>query len=238
MTTEISFEPITRDTVSSQIRAQLKHRITTGDLAPGTRMPSERELSDQFHVARTSVREAMQGLVSLGLIERRGNRSYVAEHLPDVVLRRGDDRKTFVTELFETRRVLEVPIFELAAERADAAARQRVAEVAKRFEGELDIAEFRQLDREFHTTIATSCGNPLLIELYGKVLDQLFRSSEFDVLLGDEKNRPEVRRIVAASCAAHLAIADAFLAADARAMRAAAEAHLGEVEQAMVDDLL
>ena len=198
MTAEISFEPITRDTVSSQIRVQLQQRIETGDLAPGTRMPSERELSDQFQVARTSVREAIQGLVSLGLIERRGNRSYVAEHLPEVALGRNDDRKTFVTELFETRRVLEVPIFELATVRADDAARQRVLELSRRFEDDLDIAEFRRLDREFHTTITTSCGNPLLIELYGKVLDRLFRSSEFDALLSDVKNRPEVQRIVAA----------------------------------------
>lgn len=234
----MAFDPITRDTVSSQIRAQLRRRIMTGDLAPGTRMPSERELSEQFQVARTSVREAMQGLVSLGVIERRGNRSYVAERLPDVVVNSDDERKTFVAELFETRRVLEVPIFELAAERADAAARARVDEVAARFEDDLDIDEFRRLDREFHTTIATSCDNPLLFELYGKVLDQLFRSSEFDALLSAEKNRPEVRRIVAASCAAHRVIADAFRSGDPVAMRIAADAHLAEVEQAMVDDLL
>jgi GntR family transcriptional repressor for pyruvate dehydrogenase complex len=231
------FEPISRDTVSSQIRGQLVQRITTGELAPGSRMPSERDLSERFQVARTSVREAMQGLVSLGVVERRGNRSYVAEHLPDVVVDHAVDRKSFVAELFETRRVLEAPLFEMAADRADDAARDRVAEVAKRFDEVLDIATFRRLDREFHTTIAASCGNPLLIELYGKVLDQLFRSTEFDALLSDEKNRSEVERIVADSSAAHLAIARAFSAGDAVAVRAATEAHLGSVEQAMVDDL-
>ena len=101
--TALPFEPISRDTVSSQIRAQLQRRILTGDLAPGSRMPSERDLSEQFGVARTSIREAMQGLVSLGVIERRNNRSYVAEHLPDVIVDKGDDRKSFVAELFETR---------------------------------------------------------------------------------------------------------------------------------------
>ena len=238
MPDDLPFEPITRDTISAQIRSQLQRRIMTGELAPGTRMPSERDLSDQFHVARTSVREAMQGLVSLGVIERRGNRSYVAEHLPEVIVDRSDDRKSFVSELFETRRVLEVPIFELAALRADDAARARVAEVATLFAGDLEIGDFRRLDREFHTTIAACCENPLLFELYGKVRDQLFRSDEFDALLGDEKNRPEVRRIVANSCAAHGAIAAAFDAADPSAMRAAAEAHLSSVEQAMVDNLV
>jgi GntR family transcriptional repressor for pyruvate dehydrogenase complex len=234
----LPFEPISRHTVSSQIRAQLQRRITVGDLAPGTRMPSERDLSEQFHVARTSVREAMQGLVSLGVVERRGNRSYVAEHLPDVIVDRVDDRKSFVSELFETRRVLEVPIFELAAARADDDARARVAMVAAKYVENLDIAEFRRLDREFHTTIAAACANPFLLELYGKVLDQLFRSHEFDELLGAETNRSEVRRIVADSCTAHADIATAFAAADAPAMRTAAASHVTAVEQAMLDKLV
>jgi len=238
MADALPFEPITRDTVSSQIRGQLQRRIMTGDLAPGARMPSERDLSEQFNVARTSIREAMQGLVSLGVIERRGNRSYVAEHLPEVIVDRGDDRKSFVSELFETRRVLEVPIFELAAMRADDPARARVAELAKLFVGDLGIDEFRRLDREFHATIAACCENPFLFELYGKVLDHLFRSEEFDALLGDEQNRPEVRRIVTNACTAHGAIAEAFEAGDPHAMRSAAEAHLESVEQAMVDNLV
>ena len=98
-------------------------------------MPSERSLSEQFAVARTSVREAMQGLLSLGVIERRGNRSYVAEQLPDIRLgaERGDDRKTFVRQLFETRRVLELPIIRMAAERATDEDRAEIAELAKGF---------------------------------------------------------------------------------------------------------
>ena len=234
---EAGFTPITRETVSSQIRSQLLHRITTGELAPGAMMPSERLLSERFEVARTSVREAMQGLVSLGAVERRGNRSYVAEHLPDIVVGNGLDRKTFVAELFETRRVLELPMFELAAARSDAAARQKVMALAQRFDDTLDIAEFRRLDREFHTTIATGCGNPLLIELYGKVLDQLFRSPEFEMLLGAEDNRPEVEQIIADASAAHRDIGQAFLDGDGAAVRRLTEQHLDAVEHSIVDDL-
>src|SRR5262245_1504894 len=90
------FEPVTRETLSSQIRDQLLQRISNGTLGPGARVPSERDLSEQFGVARTSVREAMQGLLSLGVIERRGNRSYVVEHLPDVNFDQLDDRKEHV----------------------------------------------------------------------------------------------------------------------------------------------
>lgn len=231
------FEPISRETVSSQIRTQLLQRITTGDLAPGAMMPSERDLSEGFQVARTSVREAMQGLVSMGAVERRGNRSYVAERLPDVVVVDGGDRNSFVAELFETRRVLEVPMFALACERATDAERNAVMDLARRFDELLDISMFRRLDREFHTSIASHCGNPLLIELYGKVLDQLFRSSEFDAMLESETNRVEVEQIITTSSEAHRSIGLAFVAGDAAEVRRLTEHHLDSVEHAIVDDL-
>jgi GntR family transcriptional repressor for pyruvate dehydrogenase complex len=233
----VAFEPVVRRTVSTQIREQLLQRITTGELAPGERIASERELSDQFQVARTSVREAIQGLLSLGVIERRGNRTCVSEHLPDVSVERGDNRKTFVRELFETRRVLEGPIFALATERADDAGREVVRSLLARFDDDLEIEEFRRLDREFHTTIASLCGNPLLIELYGKVLDQLFRSRHFDAILSDEQNRPEVRKLVVDAIAGHRAIVDAFTSASGHQMTTAVSAHLATVEHSIVDEL-
>lgn len=235
---DLAFEPISRETVSGQIREQLLRHITTGEFAPGERMPSERDLAERFQVARTSVREAMQGLLSLGVVERRGNRSYVAERLPTIVVDGSDPREDFVTQLFETRRVMEVPIFALAAKRASDADRQRIADLAAKFHDDLDIGEFRRLDREFHTTVAAACGNPLLIELYGKVLDQLFRSSEFDSLLSDVKNEANVRAIVADSCAAHLLIADAFVAGDIEGVERHARRHVSSVEQSMVDELV
>jgi len=233
----LDFTPVTRSTVSQQIRDQLISRITCGDLAPGRQMPSERLLSEQFGVARTSIREAMQGLVSMGCVERRGNRAFVTEHLPGINVG-GDRRKAFVRKLFETRRVLELPIFELAATRADDEQRRRIAEVADAFARDLTVAEFRRLDRLFHTTIATACDNPLLVELYGKVLEALFQSEIFDSLLSDAANARNVSDIVRQSSLDHLAIAEALAAGDVVGTVAAAEQHLANVEERIVQDLV
>jgi GntR family transcriptional regulator, transcriptional repressor for pyruvate dehydrogenase complex len=235
---EMGFAPLTRETLSSQIRDRLLQRIASGELEPGARVPSERALSEQFQVARTSVREAMQGLLSLGVIERRGNRSYVAEKLPDVSIDRVDDRKEFVRQLFETRRALELPIMQLAAERATPAQRAEIAELADRFRVGMPLAEFRELDRAFHSAIARACGNPLLVEVYGKVLARLFRSSAIDSLLSDDANRTEVDRIVAQSTEHHGAIAAALAAADGTGVVDAGTKHLGAVEQGMIDRLV
>ncbi len=159
----LTFEPVTRETLSSQIRDRLLERITSGGLEPGAQVPSERSLSEQFGVARTSVREAMQGLLSLGVVVRRGNRSYVAEKLPDVSFDQIDDRKQFITQLFETRRLLEVPMIELAAERATDAERNEISEIAAGFSPDMTLGSFRELDRRFHTALGPKA-DPIVVE--------------------------------------------------------------------------
>jgi GntR family transcriptional repressor for pyruvate dehydrogenase complex len=239
----VEFGPVTRQTVAEQVRARLAERIASGELAPGSAVPAERSLSEQFGVARTSVREALQGLVSLGVVERRGNRMYVAEHLPEVVFASpadfaADSRKQFVVQLFETRRVLELPIFELASERATAEERDAIRRSSQEFWIGMPLDEFRVLDRRFHTLIANACANPLLVEMYGKVLDALFRSAEFESLLFDEANRDRVDQLIARSIGEHHAIAKAFVDGTPVDVVGASESHLASVEQRMVQDLI
>ena len=237
------FEPITRQTVTELVRAQLVERIASGELAPGVALPAERTLSEQFGVARTSVREAMQGLMSLGLVQRQGNRVHVVEHLPTIAISdpidaRADSRKAFVRQLFETRRVLELPIFELASERATDEQREDIRRVASEFWVGMPLPEFRKLDRKFHTTITAACGNPLLMEVYGKVVDALFRSGEFESLLYDEANRARVDQLVERSVREHHEIAVAFLRGNPVAVLCASERHLANVESHIVDELV
>jgi len=236
--TLVPFEPLARETLSVQIRDQLLERILSGALAPGARVPSERDLSEQFRVARTSVREAMQGLLSVGVIERRGNRSYVVEHLPDVSFNQVDDRKEFVRQLFETRRLLEVPIIELATQRATAAQRDEIRRIADRFTPEMELQEFRELDHSFHALISRACANPLLVEVYGKVLGRLFQSDGIKALLSDDANRTEVRQIVGDSAKQHAALAAAVANGDVERAVAEGTKHLAAVERGMIDRLV
>ncbi len=235
---DLTFNPISRETLSSQIRDQLLERITTGVLEPGARVPSERSLSEQFGVARTSVREAMQGLLSLGVVVRRGNRSFVAEQLPDVSFDEVDDRKQFVQQLFETRRLLEVPMIELAAERASDEERRNISAIAERFTDDMSLSAFREMDRAFHTALSTACGNPLLVELYGKVLARLFRSEGVDSLLSDDANRSEVSRIESETAIQHARLASAVAAGDVERSAAEGVAHLRAVERSLIDRLV
>jgi GntR family transcriptional regulator, transcriptional repressor for pyruvate dehydrogenase complex len=236
----IPFAPVIRRTISGEIRAQLLEAIRTGELQPGSPVPAERQLCEQFGVARTSVREAIQGLTASGYLERRGNRPVVAERLPEIRLTGDsatiDDRKALVRQLFEVRRTIEPAMSEFAARRATAAERADIAELAARSTDNVD--EFRATDRAFHTAIARACGNPLLQEVYGKTLGALFDSGELASLLYAEINRTEVSDIIASSTAAHRAIAEAIVAGRRKPTVAAVQAHLDDVERRMVERLL
>lgn len=234
----VQFEPIARRTVAEEVRGAIAERILARQLAPGSQLPSERELCEQFGVARTSVREAIQGLIMVGLIERRGNRAYVVEHLPDVQLDGNDGRKRRVRELFEVRQAVEIPIARLSACRATDEQRAQIKAIADEFHADMKLADFRRLDREFHWSVARACGNDTLAELYGKVLESLFASREFDELLEARSNRRAVRDIIAAATVAHQAMAEAIVSGDWAAVVESAERHLDQVEDQMISKMV
>ena len=157
--------------MTAEIRARLLDAIRGGELPPGSPLPPERELCEQFGVARTSVREAIQGLVSAGHLVRRGNRPFVADQLPAIRFA-GDDRAALVRQLFEVRRVIEPAMAGFAALRATDAQRGEIVELAHRTTRRLD--ELRETDRAFHSAIGRACGNPMLHEIHAKTLVALF----------------------------------------------------------------
>src|SRR5205085_4889019 len=117
---------------------------------------------------------------------------------------------------------------ELTARRADSDVRARIGELGRSFRVDMPLQEFRQRDREFHEAIARACGNPSLAELYGKVLDTLFRSTDFDSLLSASRNAAVVRRVIREAVRAHQEIAEGIEKQNLPAVRRAAEAHLNQ----------
>jgi len=230
----VTFERVERRTVPVEIRERVVEAIRAGHFPPGAPLPAERVLCEEFGVARTSVREAIQGLITAGYLERRGNRSVVVERLPAVRFE-ADDRKILVSQLFEVRKVIEPAIAELATTRASDDERAEIAELAAQDPSDLD--EFRAIDRQFHAALARACGNPLLTEVHAKLLAALFGSGEFASLLYAEFNRAEVRRLIESAVGAHRAIASAIAKGDRKRAGAASVSHLEDVERRMVERL-
>jgi GntR family transcriptional regulator, transcriptional repressor for pyruvate dehydrogenase complex len=117
-----SFQPLKQSRLSEGVTEQLKHSILTGGFEPGTKLPSERALSEQFQVSRLSIREAIHRLEILGFVEKRSGSSggvyvidltfqYLTNGFSDLFLA----GKVSVPELRQLRIFIEPEVAKLAA---------------------------------------------------------------------------------------------------------------------------
>ncbi|MEZ5175047.1 MAG: GntR family transcriptional regulator [Acidimicrobiia bacterium] len=231
------FQPIERSTLSARVRDDIYRRIVSGELAPGTRLPAERALAEQFDVARTSVREAIQALVAIGAVERRGNRSFIAEHVAGSGLSDSDGRRKTARALVEAKRIMELSLFSLAASRATARDRAEVLELA-RTPVPARIDEFVMADRRFHAAIADLCGNQVLVEMYGRLLGaieaaDLSAAMLFGMLSDDALHERKATDAMMRLANEHLRIAEALARRDVEALLDTLEDHLGPIDGLM-----
>jgi GntR family transcriptional repressor for pyruvate dehydrogenase complex len=199
-------------------------------IGPGTRLPSERELSQIFGVSRLSVREAVHRLEALDLVVvRRGAGTFVARSAAG----RGSElveaplpKSINVEELFEVRRLLEPAAAEWAALRGERRALLQLERLVTRFDS-LAVAPdrgFEQLviaDIELHVEIARCAENVLLSRMLERLYDLNRPQLEYSLRRDGraEKTTVEHRRIV-----------DAITAKDPDGAREAMLAHLAAAE--------
>lgn len=214
--------------ISDALVAHLEQMIALGELAPGDRLPSERELAESLSVSRTSLREALHQLEAKHLIERRPGRGTVVLAPPTQV----DDLYASLAELAEAdrqlgnvaelRTVIEPKIAEFAALRATSADLLQMDDILQATHENLLDAESLELDIRFHLTLARASHNPLLTALTTMV------SSWTTPVRKDSHSTPEGRR---SSLAGHRAIRDAIEARDPAAAGRAMILHLADVDQ-------
>lgn len=162
-----------------EIAEQIKRLIVDGKLKVGDKLPSTKEMSEQFGVGRSTMREALSALKAMGYIEiRQGGGCRVidvepvAVELPELVSLRMN-RETLL-ELLEARQSLEVSNASIAAAKvtdADVAAlRALVAEMEASIG---DDAEGERTDLLFHKTLAEATHNSIMVRLFESIVGQL-----------------------------------------------------------------
>jgi len=160
-----------RETVSVETTRRLLDYLLAGHVQPGGRLPSERSLAESLGVGRSVVREALKSLTLLGLIDvRQGDGTYLRSVesflLPQVIdwgLLLGT-RKTH--DLVETRRIVEIAVTGLAAERrteGDLADLHRL--IGDMHDAGQDVDQFAAADVAFHLRLAEASGNETLYRL-------------------------------------------------------------------------
>jgi GntR family transcriptional regulator, transcriptional repressor for pyruvate dehydrogenase complex len=219
--------PIKSTRIYEEIVRQVKTMISEGRLKGGDRLPPERDLAEKFVVSRTSVREALRALESLGLVEiRPGEGTFVREASIDTLveplaLLMASQREA-TGELFEARRLLEPSLAALAASRATPEELQEMERILEEQAREIGAGRTGLAqDAQFHAAIGAAAHNRAITRIAHAVMDLLTQSREDSLNTPGRPTRSheDHRRILAA-----------VRARDAEAARRAMLEHITAVE--------
>jgi len=216
--------------LANPLRDAILDKLHSGQWRAGDRLPTERELSDQHGVSRTTVRKALQDLKQQGLIEQTvGSGTYVAEHAG---LRLGQravqdsSQTTSPAELMEARLALEPAIIEMAIRNANAADLRRMEQCCTEAEQAQTLEAFEHWDAELHQAIADAAHNSFVANVF-----QLMKTVRAQGDWGQLKKKSVTPERRLAYQAEHRAIVDALRERDAARAREHTLAHLVHVRQ-------
>jgi GntR family transcriptional regulator, transcriptional repressor for pyruvate dehydrogenase complex len=166
---------------TGQVAEALKRYISLNHLPAGTRLPTERELADTLLVGRNLVREALNSLVALGLVEKRqGSGIYVrgfdADHLAEQLSYGLREAAVYWRHLFEARVELEVMIAPLVARRITSEGLARLSDLLDTMRRTLEQGQSQvPPDFAFHQALTAYCGNPVLERIGRTIISEHFR---------------------------------------------------------------
>ena len=161
--------PVTRTTLTGDICRKMVGHLIRGDWGPGERIPAERELCLRLGVGRASLREALKALEIMGMIETRlGDGTYVcnrSEFLSRPLLWAiTSSSSAEAGELIEARKLMEVELAGLAAERATAEDLKRIGAFLDAMENAgAEVDQFLAADIDFHLAVGHAAHNTILM---------------------------------------------------------------------------
>lgn len=197
----------------------LRYRILTGRLAPGTTL-LETELAALLSLSRTPVREAAIRLAEEGLIDVRPRHGITVRSLT----------LTDVRDILDVLSALEIRAVELVAQRGlTTPQHDQLTHLLDRMERATrsgDIAQWSDLDDDFHSTIAMICGNDRLLSTLDEYWAQQYRPRMMIVPLRPTPTQSNIE---------HRQIVDALAAGDPEAARLAQQQHRARADRQQLD---
>jgi len=219
--------------------ARIEELIRTDELGPGDRLPGERRLAKRFNISRGSVREGIQFLATLGLLEVRHGGGTFLQVTPAKLNRLWANWQSWVAknrdhilENFEVRMGAEAFAAELAARRARPKDLERLARAVQAMLSATeinDISAVIRCDLAFHDAVLQAAGNKTLRDMLLTLGEELIPSR---AAVADQPGRAE------RSYQEHRAIYDAIRKGDGDEAFAAMRRHLESVQGDVLANLI
>lgn len=216
-------ETVQRKALSREVLGNLRRYIVSRRLQPGDRLPTERELAADMGVSRTTIREALNTLETLGALDRHPGRGailqpidfgLVAEIAQFLMVRSAAD----IEDLFVARRVLELSQLPLVAANAGEEHYRRMEMANQLMEAEIE-AEGIAVDGDvaFHRALLAAAGNKFLTQ-FGDLIQEFFRDRRTRMLVDSDVAR--------AAVAEHREIVDLLRSGDVETAQAVMTRHI------------
>lgn len=179
-------EPIQRESVPQVIAEQIIDLIASGELKLGERLPSQRDLAKQLGVGVSSLRESLQSLTAMGLIQMQAGRgTFVSDSFEGAASRFAAVAPLIGTqelgELLEARLHLDSAVAQMACKRATSADLQSVRSAFRAMEAAAasnDMQGLERADVAFHVGIAQAAHNDVMVQLISSLISMISRQIE------------------------------------------------------------
>lgn len=175
-------ETAARTTVTERAIEEIKAKIAKGELEPGQRLPTERDLAAELGLSRSSMREAIRALTVLGVLEaRHGAGIYVTRLEPGGLLETFGvvaemSRGATLLHLVQVRKILEPAAAATAAARISEEGLARLRAEMRAMERGTTAEEIVGHDMEFHRIVTEAAGNPVLSAILTGLNSRTFRA--------------------------------------------------------------
>ena len=222
-------EAVSSKRLYRQIADQLAELVRRGEFKPGDRLPSERDLSQQFNVSRASVREALIALEIDGLVDVRVGLGVFVNAAPAANSQTAALAEPGPFEVLSARYLVEGETAAQAARDGSAKDHARIRETLQLMADEIGSSGVGlNADALFHLRIAEASGNSALVHLVHQLWG--FRYSAMFRKLDEHFDSPERHQ---EAIDEHRRLVEAIERRDADAARSAMVAHLDTVRAAL-----
>lgn len=180
-------EPVKSTSLAQAVIEEILSSIRIGSLKPGDTLPSQRELSNKLKVGRSCVREALQALGLINIIETRaGKKSVISNNSVNFLLNpirviTNEDNYDLI-DILEVRIVFETQIAGIAAVNAtqkDFDELKMIVDLMESFALKNDISSLEVEDYRFHEKLAKSTNNKLLVDIFYSITELIKKSFKF-----------------------------------------------------------
>ncbi|MDY2736396.1 FadR/GntR family transcriptional regulator [Intestinibacter sp.] len=193
------FNNISNKKVYEQVIEQIQNNIMEGLFKKGDKLPSERELSEKMGVSRTSIREALRVLETMGVIEsRQGEGNFICSNIEKSLLQPLSmmfklNNGSF-SDIYELRSILEIECARLSAIRATDMDCRELLSVVEEMEqetfGENRYEILVELDKKFHNTLSDMTKNYLIESLFSTIsnlFEKFIEDARYKIILFDSE---------------------------------------------------